>query len=205
MVELKVIVEVYLAEDRKGDGIGGQNAIEVSGGVEASTCWVCKAANSVAGTTQVDLDSDRRMRPSGFATGSAASTAGAQAAQAPDDQWVELDGRGLIEESIQQSVVVRRGQVERLPDCLLFRARVPPPEPFEFEDGAFAIGEWRPHGPYCSEGRASESGARRLGSDIAARLGRRRFEPGGFEAGRFEPGRFLPGRLQRGRLMCRLD
>ena len=75
------------------------------------------------------------------AAGSATCAAGAQAAQTADDQRVELDRRGLIEKSIQQPVVMRRRQVERLPDCLLFRARVAPLEPFELEHRAFAIGE----------------------------------------------------------------
>ena len=120
------------------------------------------------------------MPPSGSAAGPATGATGAKAAQTADDQCVEFDRCRPIEKRIQQAVVMRRGQVERLPDRLLFRAGVPPPEPFELEHCAFAIGEWRPLGS-----DPSLHGAGGLDGDIAARhVGR--FERGRFERGRFE-------------------
>ena len=94
---------------------------------------------------------------------------------------------------------MRRGQVERLPYRLLLRAGVPPPEPFELEHRAFAIGEWRPLDPDPSAERS-----RQTRSDIAARHGGR-FERGCFQRRRFKRGRFEGGRFERGRLMRRFD
>src|SRR5688500_12873982 len=96
-----------------------------------------------------DTASDLEAEAAG---GALALAGGAQPAQAADQQRVDLERLGTVDQGVEHLVVPRRRHVELLPDCGLLGAGVLPPLPFEVEDLAVAVAEARGLGVVAVEG-----------------------------------------------------